>query len=187
MPFSSVKLAYVLLVSASFAPRIQAACPRLCYKDLPNFLLHPTIGELCDVSSNTTYKILQHLHCLLPHIPEVMCAPSTPLSDRINIIKLHCSNYLSHSLHNEVFANAPDHFHLLPSILSSQTSYPLIGLCRSNPHNRLLIIPLHRPSWPHIWEIRVTCFRPLHISMVNIYKVLEPWVCCLNGVWVHPL
>jgi hypothetical protein len=48
------------------------------------------------------------------------------------------STYLSHSLYNKVFSNAPDHFHLLPSLLSSQTSYPLIRLCCSNPHNRHL-------------------------------------------------
>ena len=44
----------------------------------------------------------------------------------------------THSLYNNVFSNAPNQFHLLPSLLSSQTSYPFIGLCRSNPHNRLL-------------------------------------------------
>jgi hypothetical protein len=51
-------------------------------------------------------------------------------------LKLHLNGYLSHSLYNDVFSDAPDHFHLLPSLLSSQTSYPLIGLCQSNQHNR---------------------------------------------------
>jgi hypothetical protein len=121
------------------------------HKDLPNFLIHPTIGALFDISTNTTSNILQCFHCLLPHIAEVPCAPSIPPSDRINHfltlvspksaqsrLKLHLSNYLSHSLYNKVFSNAPDHFHLLPSLLSSQKSSPLFGLCRSNPHNCLL-------------------------------------------------
>jgi hypothetical protein len=29
-------------------------------------------------------------------------------------------------------------------------------------------------------------FRPLHSSIVDIYKVFEPLVCCLKGKWVHP-
>jgi hypothetical protein len=28
--------------------------------------------------------------------------------------------------------------------------------------------------------------RPLHTSLVDIYKVFEPLVCCLKGIWVHP-
>ena len=29
-------------------------------------------------------------------------------------------------------------------------------------------------------------FRPLHTSILGIYKVFEPLVCCLKGIWVHP-
>ncbi len=28
--------------------------------------------------------------------------------------------------------------------------------------------------------------RPLHTSLFDIYKVFEPLVCCLKGMWVHP-
>jgi hypothetical protein len=28
--------------------------------------------------------------------------------------------------------------------------------------------------------------RPLHTSILDIYKVCEPLVCCLKGIWVHP-
>ncbi len=28
--------------------------------------------------------------------------------------------------------------------------------------------------------------RPLHTSMVDIYKVFESLACCLKGIWVHP-
>ena len=121
------------------------------HKDLPNFPIHQTIGTLFDISTNTNSKILQCFHCIHPHIAEVACTPSIPPTDRINHfltlvspksaqsrIKLHLHNYITHSLYNEVFSNAPDQFHLLPSLLSPQTSYPLIGLCQSNSHNRLL-------------------------------------------------
>ncbi len=29
-------------------------------------------------------------------------------------------------------------------------------------------------------------FRPLHTSILDIYKVFEPLVCCLKGIWLHP-
>jgi len=112
------------------------------HKDLPNFPIHQTIGALFDISTNTNSKILQRIHCLLPHIVEVTCTPSIPPPDCINHfltfvspkstrsrLKLHLNDYLSHSLYNNVFSNAPNQFHLLPSLLSSQISYPLIGLC----------------------------------------------------------
>ncbi len=28
--------------------------------------------------------------------------------------------------------------------------------------------------------------RPLHTTILDIYKVFEPLLCCLKGVWVHP-
>ena len=135
---------------------------------MPNFPIHQTIGTLFDISTNTTSKILQRFHCLLLHIVEVACAPSIPPPDRISHflmlvspknarsrLKLHLNDYLSHSLYNKVFSNAPDHFHLLPSLLSSQTSYPLIGLCQSNPHNRLL-------NWQFDTSIKQKLCLPLH-------------------------
>ncbi len=99
------------------------------------FSIGQTIGALLfDVSTNATSKILQRFHCILPHIAEVACTPSIPPTDRINHfltlvspkcalsrIKLHLNDYITHSLYNEVFTNAPDQFHLLPSLLSPQT------------------------------------------------------------------
>ncbi len=29
-------------------------------------------------------------------------------------------------------------------------------------------------------------FGPLHTSILGIYKVFEPLVCCIKGIWVHP-
>ncbi len=28
--------------------------------------------------------------------------------------------------------------------------------------------------------------RPLHTSIFDMYKVFEPLVCCLKGIWLHP-
>ncbi len=28
--------------------------------------------------------------------------------------------------------------------------------------------------------------RPLHTSIVGLYIVFEPLVCCLKGMWMHP-
>ena len=28
--------------------------------------------------------------------------------------------------------------------------------------------------------------RLLHTSILDIYKVFEPLVCCLKGIWLHP-
>ena len=28
--------------------------------------------------------------------------------------------------------------------------------------------------------------RTLHTSLLDIYKVFEPLVCCLKGIWFHP-
>ncbi len=30
-----------------------------------------------------------------------------------------------------------------------------------------------------------THLRPLHTSMLDIYKVFEALVCCLKGIWLH--
>jgi hypothetical protein len=81
------------------------------HKELPNFFMHPALGALFDISINTTSNILKRFHCLLPHIADVACAPSTPPSNQINHflalvspksvrsrLKLHINNYLSHSL-----------------------------------------------------------------------------------------
>ncbi len=171
------------------------------HKDLPNFFMHPTLGALFDVSINTTSNILKPFHCLLPHIAGVACAPSTPPSDRINHslmlvspksahsrLKLHINDYLSHSLYNEVFSNAPDHFHLLPSLLSSRTSYHLIGLCRSNPHNHLL-------NWQFDTSIKCKLRLPLHPTtnqpicacgtVVNIFGDHIFKCTCICKIGVH--
>ncbi len=42
-------------------------------------------------------------------------------------------------------------------------------------------------KWCHnIMVESVIHFRPLHKSIVNIYEVFQPLVCCLTGIWLHP-
>jgi hypothetical protein len=151
------------------------------HEDLPNFFMHQTLSALFDVSINTTSNILKCFHCLLPHIANIACAPSTPPSDRINHfltsvspksahsrLKLHINDYPSHSLYDKVFSNAPDHFHLLPSLLTSQTSYPLIGLYRRNPHNHLLN-----------WEFNTSIKCKLHLPL---YPTTNQPICACGTV-----
>ena len=94
-------------------------------------------------------------------------------------LKQHCSEYTSHSLYQDVYANAPEHFHLIPSLLSSQTSYPLIGMCRSLPSNHLanwefssairrkLRLPLFPPPPPNLTALAALPSTPLAITSLN--------------------
>ncbi len=60
---------------------------------------------------------------------------------------------------------------------------------------------LHQPSWTQIWEVRLNVewkwchnvmveadirLRPLHTSILDIYKVFELFVCYPKGIWLHP-
>ncbi len=42
-------------------------------------------------------------------------------------------------------------------------------------------------TWCHNFLCEADIYlRLLHTSIVDIYKVFEPLVCCLKGIWVHP-
>jgi hypothetical protein len=120
------------------------------HKDLHPHILHPSLSALFMLTSNPYSLLLQRLHCLLPHIASVGYSPTTPHSTWVhafltsvspnsacNRIKTYCTTYLNNATHHEFCTHAPEHLHLLPSILSPHTSYPIIALCRSNPSNRL--------------------------------------------------
>ena len=120
------------------------------HKHLPSFQLHSSLGDLFDLTSNPDSLILRRFHILLPRLASIACPPSIPSSDRVEYFlqsvsphsararfKNHCSVYLTNSLYQDVHADSPEHFHLLPSLLSPQTSYPIIGMCRSLPSNRI--------------------------------------------------
>ena len=42
-------------------------------------------------------------------------------------------------------------------------------------------------TWCHYIMVEADIhLRPLHTSILGIYKVFEPLLCCLKGMWVHP-
>ncbi len=47
--------------------------------------------------------------------------------------------------------------------------------------------PLEVWKWCHNIMIEADIhLRPLHTSILDIYKVFELLVCCLKGIWLHP-
>ena len=120
------------------------------HPDSTPHLLHPTLRDLFEVTTNPDSAILRRFHILLPHFAAIGCAPSTPPADRLphflqttslrrarERITTFTSTHTLHSIYHDVCSNSPEHTHLLPSLLSPQTSYPIIALCRSKPGNRL--------------------------------------------------
>ena len=120
------------------------------HRSLAPHTLHPSLRSLFTIETNPSSLFLQRLHCLLPHFARIATAPTTPSHSRLSSfltstspksardrIKKYCTTFLHNATHHEFARSATEHLHLLPSILSPQTSYPLIAMCRSNPSNRL--------------------------------------------------
>jgi hypothetical protein len=120
------------------------------HKTLLPHQIHPSLRSLFTIDDNPNSLFLRRLHCLLPHFAKIGSAPTTPDESRINAflhstspksardrINKYCTAYLHGATHQEFAMNAREHIHLLPSILSPQTSYPLIGMCRSVASHRL--------------------------------------------------
>jgi hypothetical protein len=145
---------------------MQQSCPRLCnhhdicHPQCPTWIATPQRPTPIPTTSITRRSIhhqhqpgLAHLARVPlppPTIANIACTPSVPTPNRIrhflssvsplsaqSRIKHHCSDHLWRALHHKVYSNATEHFHLLPSILSPQTGYPLIALCCSITENRL--------------------------------------------------
>ena len=120
------------------------------HRNLLPFKLYHTLSDLFNMSTTPSSLILQRYHCLLPDIASVACGPSTPPATRTSHfltsvstnsardrISAHCSSSIIQDLYHEVYTSSPQDIHLLPSLLSPQTSYPLISMYRSVPTNRL--------------------------------------------------
>ena len=120
------------------------------HRSLAPHTLHPSLRSLFTIESNPSSLFLQRLHRLLPHFARIATAPTTPSTSRIETfltstspksardrIKKYCTSFIHNATHHEFARSATEHLHLLPSLLSPHTSYPLIGMCRSNPSNRL--------------------------------------------------
>jgi hypothetical protein len=122
-------------------------------KDITQIHLHTSIGDLFDTTSNHDSACLSKYKQLLPHISTICNGPKNQADNSTTFfessistksargrIKSFCGALVTNQIYNTMNADAPEHTHLLPSILSPQTSYPLIGMNRSNPSHRL-------PNW----------------------------------------
>jgi hypothetical protein len=119
-------------------------------KQLNNVHLHPTIAALYSITTNPHSLILKRFHHILPNIATSSCPPTVPRTDLSQYflttlsphsargrLKNHSTGIVTAELYNHVFEHEHEHFHLLPSILSPHTSYPLIAMSRSCIKNRL--------------------------------------------------
>jgi hypothetical protein len=123
------------------------------YKDITPIFLHTSIGDLFDTSPNYDSACLSKYEQLLPHISTICNGPKNQADNSTTFfessistksargrIKSFCGELVTNQIYSTMNTDAPEHTHLLPSILSPQTSYPLIGMNRSNPSHRL-------PNW----------------------------------------
>lgn len=119
-------------------------------KDITPITLHVSITNLYNLSSNEHSTCLSRYHQLLPYISSICSGPTCPPENRISHfessisqhsarsrIKQFCGHLMTNQLYSTMQHEAPMHTHLLPSILSPLTAYPLIGMNRSNASNRL--------------------------------------------------
>ena len=132
------------------SPRRHATNGIYLNKHLRTVPIHSTISDLFSLSTNHESLILKCYHHLLPQITEIACPPTTPRMDLAHYflttlsphsargrLKKHCTHTVKSELYNHIFEHKRADFHLLPSILSTQTSYPIIGMSRSAIKHRL--------------------------------------------------
>jgi hypothetical protein len=144
---------------------------------LNNAHLHPTISALFSTTTNPHSLILIRFHHILPHIATSSCPPTIPLTDLAQYflttlsphsargrLKKHSTDIVTVELYTHVFEHEHEHFHLLPSILSSHTSYPLIAMSRSCTKHRLTPLTF------------VLCIR--RKLRLPIYPNRTPCTCC---------
>ena len=137
-------------------------------KDITPVNLHTSIANLYDRTSNPSSACLSRYFELLPHISTICNGPRQQQENSTihfesfistksarDRIKKFCGNLDTSQIHATMEIEAPEHTHLLPSILSPQTSYPLIGMNRSNPDHRL-------PNWTFTIAIKRKLRLPLY-------------------------
>ena len=121
--------------------------------DIQPVVLHQTITNLYDITHNASSKCLQIYNGLVTQIGPLCCPPTIPndqqipmFESRISLnsardrLKKFTGTIMSQQIYTDTYNTDKQLLLLLPSILSPQTSYPLVGMCRSNPQNRL-------PNW----------------------------------------
>jgi hypothetical protein len=150
-------------------------------KDLQPIKLHSSITDLYNTKTNKYSANLKRYHHLLPTFARLSCSDKCPNNELItrfeqhtslhsarSRIKQYCDRIVTGQLFSTMYNNAPEHLHLLPSILSPQTSYPLIDMNRSNSAHRL-------PNWAFDIALR----RKLQLP---IFKHHEKCKCGVTDV-----
>ena len=138
-------------------------------KDIQPVTLHPSITVLFSLVDNPSSNCLRRYNGLVTQIAPLCCSPKCPADEHINAFETRLSpksarDNLKHAvgmiMTNQIYTEAStsddELIHLIPSILSAQTSYPLVGMCRSKQHHRL-------PNWMMDFSIK----RKLRLPIYN--------------------
>ena len=121
---------------------------------LPPTKLDITISELFSIDTNPDSAFLQRFHSILPNLASIACPPAIPQDQLCQYFLTTLSpkrargrfreasaHYQLNDLYETFSNDMPDHIHLLPSILSPTTSYPIAGMSRLQISHRLPPIP----------------------------------------------
>ena len=121
--------------------------------DIKPVYLHQSITDLYDIDHNNTSTCLQIYQGLLPHIGTLCCSPKMSDDEKLPMFESNISlksardrlkkaigSISLSQIYMDTFNTNKELLLLLPSMLSPQTSYPLIGMCRSKIQHRL-------PNW----------------------------------------
>ena len=120
------------------------------HRDLPPRQLDPALGEFFTLESNPTSVFLQRIHSVIPNLASHACPPTiprescsqyfldilSPTSYKSRLKKV-ANVFHQYTLYNTFYNDNQDNVHLLPSILSSTISDPLVGMNRSIINHRL--------------------------------------------------
>ena len=145
-------------------------------KDILSIKLHPSINILYSPHDNPTSNCLRRYTGLVKHIAPLSCSPNCPPEDHIlafetrlspksarDNLKIAMGSIMTNQIYSEAIHSNNEHTHLIPSILSPQMSYPLVGMCRSKQHHRM-------PNW--MTELALK--RKLRLP---IYDPINPPLC----------
>jgi len=126
----------------------------ITHPHLPPTKFDITISELFSIDTNPASIFLQRFHNILPNLASIACPPTIPQDQLCQYFlttlspkqargrfKEATAHYQPNDLYETFSNDMPDHIHLLPSILSPTTSYPIAGMSRSQIPHQLPPIP----------------------------------------------
>ena len=110
---------------------------------LPLTKLDITISELFSIDTNPDSTFLKRFHSILPNLASIACPPTIPQDQlcQYTIFPHNSITKASTRITSSTSNDMADHTHLLPSILSPTTSYPIAGMSRLQISHRLPPIP----------------------------------------------